>query len=87
MQSVEFPRRDLPTSRLSRGSLGEPRVSDFYDIDEVTGTTGRPSDFFPADYLQTIQAGAAAEDQTLQRYVLAESVVNGSILSTDVLQH
>ena len=87
MQSVEFPRRDLPTSRLSRGSLDEPRVSDFYDIDEVTGTTGRPSDFFPADYLQTIQAGAAAEDQTLQRYVLAESVVNGSILSTDVLQH
>ncbi|KAH8171642.1 centromere kinetochore component CENP-T histone fold domain-containing protein [Sarocladium implicatum] len=67
LQSVEFPRRDIPTSRLSRGSLGEARVSDYYDLDEVTGTEGRPSDFFPPDYLQTIQAGAAADDQTLQR--------------------
>lgn len=71
VQSIELPRRALseqPGLRLSRGSFGNARISDFFDQnnDDPTLDPGRHSDFFPG-LLEDLQARAAAGDFTLDR--------------------
>lgn len=70
LQSIELPRRaisELPGSRLSRGSFGSVRVSDFFDNNnDPTEGIGRQSDFFPG-LLEDLQAQAAAGDLTFDR--------------------
>ena len=70
LQSIELPRRaisELPGSRLSRGSFGSVRVSDFFDNNnDMTEGIGRQSDFFPG-LLEDLQAQAAAGDLTFDR--------------------
>lgn len=61
--SIELPRRfdnQSGIGRLSRGSLGSVRVSDFYNADE-TEETGQQSDFFPG-LLEDLQANAGADN-------------------------
>ncbi|KND92868.1 hypothetical protein TOPH_02836 [Tolypocladium ophioglossoides CBS 100239] len=70
VQSIELPRRaisELPGSRLSRGSFGSVRVSDFFDNNnDSTEGIARQSDFFPG-LLEDLQAQAAAGDLTYDR--------------------
>ena len=74
VQSIELPRRAISehaASRLSRGSLGSVRVSDYFDNDELTEDGGRQSDFFPG-LLDDLQAQAGMENATLERLVTLE---------------
>ena len=68
VRSVELPRRaEQQASRLSRGSLGSVRVSDFFGNNDPDEITGRQSDFFPG-LLEDLQAQAGADDDfTYQR--------------------
>ncbi|POR37591.1 Uncharacterized protein TPAR_02237 [Tolypocladium paradoxum] len=77
-QSIELPRRaisELPGSRLSRGSFGSVRVSDFFDNNDPTEGIGRQSDFFPG-LLEDLQAQAAAGDLSYDRPVLTQSSID-----------
>lgn len=69
VQSIELPRRALSEQqgpRLSRGSFGDARISDFFDPgnNDPTVDAGRHSDFFPG-FLEDLRAGAG--DLTLNR--------------------
>ncbi|KAM4065002.1 centromere kinetochore component CENP-T histone fold domain-containing protein [Hirsutella rhossiliensis] len=69
LQSIELPRRALseqPGLRLSRGSFGDDRISDFFDQinNDPTLDAPRHSDFFPG-FLEHLQADAG--DLTLNR--------------------
>lgn len=65
IQSIELPRREQPTSRLSRGSFGSVRVSDYFNDNEPTEDGGRQSDFFPG-LLEDLQ-NRAADDVEYER--------------------
>ncbi|KJZ75706.1 hypothetical protein HIM_04863 [Hirsutella minnesotensis 3608] len=71
VQSVELPRRavsEQPKLGLARGSLGDGRLSDFFDQthNDLTLDPGRQSDFFPG-LLEDLQARTAADDFTFDR--------------------
>jgi hypothetical protein len=69
MQSVEIPRRavsEQPLSRLSRGSFGSIRVSDYFNVNDLrSDDIGDQSGFFPQGPLDDI--GGFQEDLTYER--------------------
>lgn len=69
MQSIEMPRRAISeqaASRLSRGSFGSMRMSDYFNEEEGTEDIGQQSDFFPG-LLEDLQARAGADDLSLDQ--------------------
>ncbi|KAF5019478.1 hypothetical protein F66182_8517 [Fusarium sp. NRRL 66182] len=64
--SIEMPRRIDPDSRLSRGSPGSVRMSDYFNNDptEEEDDIGQHSDFFPG-LLEDLQARAGQDDLSL----------------------
>ncbi|KAF7542554.1 hypothetical protein G7046_g10149 [Stylonectria norvegica] len=70
VQSVELPRRAISEqlgSRLSRGSFGSVRVSDYFNNNDMTDDIGQQSDFFPG-LLEDLQARAEADDPSIERF-------------------
>ncbi|RSL53827.1 hypothetical protein CEP54_010207 [Fusarium duplospermum] len=70
MQSIEMPRRAISeqaASRLSRGSFGSMRMSDYFNDEEGTEDIGQQSDFFPG-LLEDLQARAGADDLSLDQF-------------------
>jgi hypothetical protein len=63
VQSIEMPRRYADNSRLSRGSPGSERISDYFN-NEPTDDIGQQSDFFPG-FLENLEAGAGGDDVSL----------------------
>ncbi|KAJ4259680.1 hypothetical protein NW762_007610 [Fusarium torreyae] len=63
VQSIEMPRR-YETSRLSRGSFGSVRESDFPPTDD---DIGQQSDFFP-NFLEDLQARAGEDGLSLEQF-------------------
>ncbi|XEV03713.1 hypothetical protein FSHL1_009000 [Fusarium sambucinum] len=64
VQSIEMPRRYADNSRLSRGSPGSERISDYFN--EPTEDIGQQSDFFPG-FLENLDA-RAGEDVSLEAF-------------------
>ncbi|EKJ71620.1 hypothetical protein FPSE_08259 [Fusarium pseudograminearum CS3096] len=56
VQSIEMPRRYAENPRLSRGSPGSERISDYFN-NEPTEDIGQQSDFFPG-FLENLDARA-----------------------------
>lgn len=69
MQSIELPRRvnNEQLGRLSRGSYGSIRGSEYFDPDEATGPIRRESDFFPG-FLEDLQT-RGADQEDYERFV------------------
>lgn len=65
MQSIEMPRRIANDSRLSRGSPGSERMSDYFNNEATEDDIGQQSDFFPG-LLEDLQARAGQDDMTLE---------------------
>ncbi|KAL7758089.1 hypothetical protein ACKLNR_012616 [Fusarium oxysporum f. sp. zingiberi] len=65
MQSIEMPRRIANDSRLSRGSPGSERMSDYFNNEATEDDIGQQSDFFPG-LLEDLQARAGHDDMTLE---------------------
>jgi hypothetical protein len=65
MQSIEMPRRIPNESRLSRGSPGSERMSDYFNNEATEDDIGEPSDFFPG-LLADLQERARQDDMTLE---------------------
>ncbi|GKU17839.1 unnamed protein product [Fusarium langsethiae] len=65
VQSIEMPRRYADNSRLSRGSPGSERISDYFN-NEPTEDIGQQSDFFPG-FLENLDA-RAGEDVSLEAF-------------------
>ncbi|KAF4952087.1 hypothetical protein FSARC_12719 [Fusarium sarcochroum] len=63
VQSIEMPRR-YETSRLSRGSFGSVRESDYFNNDPTEDDIGQQSDFFPG-LLEDLQRRADEDDLSL----------------------
>ncbi|KAM0249636.1 hypothetical protein ACHAP5_002762 [Fusarium lateritium] len=63
--SIEMPRRFANDSRLSRGSPGSQRMSDYFDNEPTEDDIGQHSDFFPG-LLEDIQARPVQDDDTLE---------------------
>lgn len=67
VQSIELPRRavsETPGSRLSRGSIGSIRMSDYFN--DGSEDVGEQSDFFPG-LLEDLQARAGADEMSYER--------------------
>ncbi|KAF4448100.1 hypothetical protein F53441_8416 [Fusarium austroafricanum] len=65
MQSIEMPRRYAENSRLSRGSPGGERMSDYFNNEPTEDDIGEQSDFFPG-LLEDLQARAGQDDMTME---------------------
>ncbi|KAI6775198.1 hypothetical protein HG530_001956 [Fusarium avenaceum] len=63
--SIEMPRRFANDSRLSRGSPGSQRMSDYFNDEPTEDDIGQHSDFFPG-LLEDIQARPVQDDDTLE---------------------
>ncbi|KAF9773385.1 hypothetical protein IL306_008824 [Fusarium sp. DS 682] len=68
MQSIEMPRRFANDSRLSRGSPGSERMSDYFNNEPTEDDIGQQSDFFPG-LLEDLQARAGQDDVSLEPIV------------------
>ncbi|RGP71114.1 hypothetical protein FLONG3_7242 [Fusarium longipes] len=66
VHSIEMPRRFAENSRLSRGSPGSERMSEYFN-NEPTDDIGQQSDFFP-DFLENLEAGGGADDVSLEAF-------------------
>lgn len=65
VQSIEMPRRFVDNSRLSQGSPGSERMSDYISNELTEDGIGQQSDFFPG-FLENLEAGAGGDDVSLE---------------------